>query len=84
MKKYTHVHENEPFAKGKFTNENYLFGQKILRLDKIDFDWRKNRPLTIDFHLLWIFVGVKISLALHGPEAEKIPLGQSIPNMTFI
>ena len=50
MKKYTYVHENEPFAKGKFTNENYLFGQKILRLDKIDFDWRKNRPLTIDFH----------------------------------
>ena len=24
--------------------------KKILRLDKIDFDWRKNRPLTIDFH----------------------------------
>ena len=24
--------------------------KKNLRLDKIDFDWRKNRPLTIDFH----------------------------------
>ena len=50
MKKYTHVHENEPFAKGTFTNENYSFGLKILRLDKIYFDWRKNRPLTIDIH----------------------------------
>ena len=75
MKKYTYVHENEPFAKGKFTNENYLFGQKILRLDKIDFDWRKNRPLTIDFHkkcsIYYGFLLVLKSVSLYTDQRLK-------------